>query len=329
MGLPLIETVKLMKYSLLGFEVECNLISLGGESVSDRGIVWHDTPNPTLDKWYISQGERTKTGSFLVDYPGDTLKPDVTYYVRSFATNADGTSYGNELSFKISSSVPVVRTLSVKDIVSGEAYEGMPSSTETPGFTIVIAIDNIGDKEVTDCGFCIGRAPNPTTLGEHISMGKKSNPGNKVTRYSGTIYEDDIYYVRAYAENSVGLAYGSDISFGGVSLYEWVFVATPDHAQLHGLEKDDHPQYLTNERHGKSGLHILGETVPHDMHSKLGGLGSDDHPQYLTANRHDSKERHPLGTVVPYAEPVTNGNHDNPELVFNMDGDIIVGEVCY
>ena len=329
MGLPAIETVRLIKYSLLGFEVECNLISLGGEEVDDRGIVWHDTPDPTLDKWYVSQGSMTKTGSFLVDYPGDTLKTNVTYYVRAFATNQEGTVYGNQLSFKITATTPVVRTLSIKDIVPGEAYEGMPSSTETPGFTVVIAIDNIGDKEVTDCGFCIGRSPNPTTLGEHVSMGKKSNPGNKVTRYSGTIYEEAIYYVRAYAENSVGLAYGTDISFGGISLYEWVFVGTPDHAQLEGLEKDDHPHYLTKERHNKTELHVLGETVPHDTHAKLGGLEKDDHQQYLNENRHDTKERHPLGTVVPYAEPITNGDPDVPELVFDKDGDIIVGEVYY
>lgn len=327
MGLPVIETTKITQYSLLGFEVECNLTDLGGESVSDRGIVWFDAPNPTRDNWYVSQGGKDSTGSFLIDYPGKTLKINTIYYVRAYATNDEGTAYGEELSFSISPAVPIVRTVKVMDIVSGEAYEGMPSNTETPGFTIVVAVDNLGDDEVTEFGFCFGKHPNPTTLGEHRSMGKKTSPGNKVVRYSGTIFEDETYYVRAYAENSTGLAYGNDISFGGLSLYKWVFIATPDHSQLLNLDKDDHPQYLTEERHRVQGLHVLGETVPHDIHARLGVLGADDHPQYLTIERHDTKERHPLGSVIPYAEPITNGDADNPELVFDGSGDVIVGEV--
>jgi hypothetical protein len=327
MSLPSIQTVEITEYSLLGFTVKCNLTSLGGESVSDRGFVWHNTPNPTLDNWWVSQGSKTSTGEFEADYPGDTLQPDTTYYVRAFATNAEGTAYGDQLTFIVVANIPTVETVSIKDIVCGEAYEGMESSTDTPGFTAVIKISNLGDKKVTDCGVCFGTSPNPTVLGNKLSMGQKTTVGNKVSRCPTTILEDEVYYVRAYAENSKGLAYGKDISFGGVSLYEWVFVATPDHGQLEGLGDDDHEQYLTQGRHDTTDRHQLGTVVPHDIHSNLSGLGTDDHPQYLNNARHDLKSAHQLGTVVPYAEPVTNGDPDNPELIFDNNGDIVIGEV--
>lgn len=329
MSLPIIQTVEITQCSLLGFEVKCNLTDLGGEEVNNRGIVWHNTSNPTLEDWWVDQGGLSAPEEFLIDYPGDTLQPDTVYYVRAFATNSEGTSYGNELSFSIPATVPVVSTASIKDIVCGEAYEGMESSTNTPGFTGVITISNVGDKKITDCGVCWGTSPNPTILGNHLSMGIKTTVGNKVARCSTTILEDETYYVRAYAQNSVGLAYGDDIVLGGAALYEWVFIATPDHSQLEGLEDDDHEQYLNEGRHDTTDRHTLGTVVPHDSHRNLSGLGADDHPQYLINARHDLKSKHPLGTVVPYVEPITNGDADNPELLFDSDGDLIVGEVDY
>jgi len=35
-------------------------------------------------------------------------------------------------------------------------------------------------------------------------------------------------------------------------------------------------------------------------HGDLSGLNDDDHPQYLNENRHDLAERHPIGDVVPH-----------------------------
>ena len=72
------------------------------------------------------------------------------------------------------------------------------------------------------------------------------------------------------------------------------------HADLLGLDADDHTQYLNITRHDVTSRHTLGTVVPHDSHSSLSNLSSDDHTQYLNTTRHDSTTRHTLGTVVPH-----------------------------
>jgi len=72
------------------------------------------------------------------------------------------------------------------------------------------------------------------------------------------------------------------------------------HANLSGLDADDHTQYLNTTRHDVTDRHTLGTVVPHDSHSSLSNLSNDDHTQYLNETRHDTTDRHALGTVVPH-----------------------------
>ncbi len=67
----------------------------GGAAVTARGICWSKNPSPT-----ITDSSRTLgagTGNFSVDVK--TLRLGTKYYVRAFATNSKGTSYGEERSF--------------------------------------------------------------------------------------------------------------------------------------------------------------------------------------------------------------------------------------
>ena len=71
-------------------------------------------------------------------------------------------------------------------------------------------ITDDGGAEVTVRGFCWGTGTNPTITDDFLPSGK--GPG----KFTGTIedLEPNIqYHVRAYAENSVGIAYGNEIVF--------------------------------------------------------------------------------------------------------------------
>jgi uncharacterized protein (TIGR02145 family) len=63
--------------------------------VSARGVVYGTSSNPTLSNNFTTDG--TGTGSFTSVLGG--LSPVTTYYVRAYATNGVGTSYGNEFDF--------------------------------------------------------------------------------------------------------------------------------------------------------------------------------------------------------------------------------------
>jgi hypothetical protein len=72
-----------------------NVTSDGGAIVSQRGVCWNSSPNPTVvnNKTVDNSG----VGSFTSLLT--TLIANTTYYVRTYAINSAGTSYGNEVSF--------------------------------------------------------------------------------------------------------------------------------------------------------------------------------------------------------------------------------------
>lgn len=74
-----------------------------GYSVTARGVCWNTTGSPTTLNSKTTDG--TGTGSFTSSLTG--LSASTTYYVRAYATNSQGTGYGQERSFTTESeSVP-------------------------------------------------------------------------------------------------------------------------------------------------------------------------------------------------------------------------------
>ena len=71
------------------------ITSDGGSPVTDRGVCWSTSQNPTTNDAKTSDG--TGSGSFPSSLTG--LLPNTTYYVRAYAINSAQTSYGNTLSF--------------------------------------------------------------------------------------------------------------------------------------------------------------------------------------------------------------------------------------
>jgi CshA-type fibril repeat protein len=68
----------------------------GGATVTARGIVWSTLPNPTID---LSTKTSNSSGNGTYASNLTSLAANTTYYVRAYATNSVGTSYGEEISF--------------------------------------------------------------------------------------------------------------------------------------------------------------------------------------------------------------------------------------
>lgn len=72
-----------------------NVTSDGGESITERGVCWKTSTGPTTsDSKATSSGT---TGAFTASMTG--LSANTLYYVRAYAINTVGTSYGNEVTF--------------------------------------------------------------------------------------------------------------------------------------------------------------------------------------------------------------------------------------
>jgi hypothetical protein len=73
-----------------------NVTSDGGASVTGRGVVYSTSANPTTANSKVTSG--SGTGAFTCNLTN--LQPNTTYYVRAYAVNSKGTSYGGLVSFR-------------------------------------------------------------------------------------------------------------------------------------------------------------------------------------------------------------------------------------
>jgi uncharacterized protein (TIGR02145 family) len=73
----------------------------GGSAVTVRGVCWSTVKNPTTADSFTT--DSLGMGSFKSSVAG--ISPDVTYYLRAYATNSVGTGYGAELSFSTGKSL--------------------------------------------------------------------------------------------------------------------------------------------------------------------------------------------------------------------------------
>lgn len=172
-----------------------NVTSAGNGTVSARGVCWSTSQNPTISNSHTTNG--TGTGTFTSSLTG--LTPNTVYYIRAYATNEAGTAYGSQKTFTTLSNVtiPTVTTNNVSNITT---------STATCGGNVT----SDGGANVTARGVCWSTASNPTISNSHTTNG--SGTGAFTSSLTG-LTPNTTYYVRAYATNGSGTAYGSQKTF--------------------------------------------------------------------------------------------------------------------
>lgn len=172
-----------------------NITADGGTSITARGIAWGLNQNPTIADSKTSNG--TGIGNFSTSLTSLTM--NTTYYVRAYATNSNGTYYGNQVSFKtiISSSIPAISTTDISNIKTTSADGAGNISTD-------------GGATITDRGLVWSTSQNPTTANSKTTSG--TGTGN-FTASLTSLLENTTYYVRAYATNSNSTYYGNQVTF--------------------------------------------------------------------------------------------------------------------
>ena len=170
-----------------------NITDDGGFSITARGVCWSTNQNPTTSDTHTSDG--TGTGSYTSSL--SSLSYNTTYYVRAYATNSKGTSYGEEKTFTTNKIAPTVSTTAATSITANSAVCGGNVTSD-------------GGANVTARGVCYGTSQNPTISGNHTSDG--NGTGQFTSTLTG-LTENTTYYIRAYATNSEGTSYGEQKAF--------------------------------------------------------------------------------------------------------------------
>jgi len=172
-----------------------NISSDGGASVTARGVCWSTSANPTT-ALTTKTSDGTGTGAFTSSLAGLTV--NTTYFIRAYATNSVETAYGNEISFTTSAGVPTLTTTAASSIAQTTSISGGNISSD-------------GGATITARGVCWSISANPTT-----ALTTKTSDGAGTGAFTSSLTgltANTTYYFRAYATNSVGTAYGNQLSF--------------------------------------------------------------------------------------------------------------------
>lgn len=166
----------------------------GGAPIISKGVCWNITADPTIDNDKTSEvGESLSFNSNITQ-----LLPSTSYYVRAYATNSAGTSYGKSVSFKTLGDKPVSNSQNASNIqVSSATLNG----TVNPNFLETTVTFEYGTT---------------TSYGSTVVAQQSPLSGDS----EGTVLADltelapgTIYHFRIKAENSLGITYSSDMTF--------------------------------------------------------------------------------------------------------------------
>ena len=205
---PVLESTEPVVLSTTSAIIGGNIITSGGLEITERGVYWGTEMKPELTGYQVQLG----TGIGLFTYLLEDLTPSTTYYFIAYASNNEGTSFGEELSF-CTRLLPTVITLDVA---------GISNSTALVGGEVLCN----GGEPVIDRGIYWGNLPDPLITGLQVPIGQ----GVGVFTHTLTeLLSGGTYYTQAYAINDVGTAYGEVKSFTTLSLPD---VTTLDAAGL-------------------------------------------------------------------------------------------------
>lgn len=166
-----------------------------GDGFAERGVCYNTSATPTVDNSVTAYTKDTPNATFHVTLSG--LDFATKYYARAYATGEAGTVYGEEVVFTTLPVVPFITTAAITDITGNAAIGGGE-------------VTGNGGAEVTARGIVYGTTQNPDIAGT------KTADGDGVGAFESILSElegNTMYYIRSYATNTAGTAYGPQVAF--------------------------------------------------------------------------------------------------------------------
>jgi gliding motility-associated-like protein len=186
------------KYTATGY----GTITAGTINIISSGVCWGTDPNPLAVAPFTNNAGPLTSGIIGNSMGGDIsgLSAGTTYHVRTFVTTLAGTVYGADITFTTdAASEPFLITKDPHTLM-------IAARTATSGGIIT----DSGGVAITAKGVCWSTSPTPTLADS------KSSDGTGGTDYNSSLINllpNTLYYVRAYAINSVDTGYGNIESF--------------------------------------------------------------------------------------------------------------------
>lgn len=194
-NLPTVLTTAIKNLSTNSAVCGGNITSDGKGGITARGVCWNTLGNPAINDNKTS--DSTGTGIFTSTLTN--LQKGTKYYLRAYAVNSAGTSYGSQDSLTTLTvlAVPTVTTTAMASVLVNSAKSG----------------GNVtfwGGVDVTAKGVCWNTTGSPTIADSKTVDG--TGEGQFSSVLTG-LKQSQHYFIRAYATNSTGTGYGNTLEF--------------------------------------------------------------------------------------------------------------------
>jgi gliding motility-associated-like protein len=136
---PTVTTTAISSISQTSASGGGNVTATGGSTVTGRGICWNISGSPIISDSKTTDG--SGSGSFISSLTD--LSAGTTYYVRAYATNSNGTGYGNQVSF---TALRNSQTVTFSDLPTKTFGDGdfAPDASATSGLPVTFTSSNTG-----------------------------------------------------------------------------------------------------------------------------------------------------------------------------------------
>lgn len=173
-----------------------NITNNGGSLITGKGVCWNKTGTPSVASADGSTANGTGIGVYTSNISG--LDVSTRYYVRAYATNAMGISYGSTEQF-ITAQVPTITTVSPVTSITGTTAVSGGQNISTYGGII------------SSKGICWSTFINPTLASANYTI--NSSSAGAFTGYMGGLSPSTHYYVRAFVTTNIGTGFGQNVEF--------------------------------------------------------------------------------------------------------------------
>lgn len=175
-------------------------------ALTERGFVYGTSPEPT-----VSTGTKAVVSGTSIVYSTTItgLISGVKYYVRPFATNANGTGYGQEYGITTSVSDGIVTT-------------SAPIKVTSMGAEMSVNVISNEGSAIAERGIVWSTSPDPTTVNGTKYVDGAVTTGTFTGMMTG-LSPATLYYVRPYIVNGTTTLYGRQFAFYSafVEKYDW------------------------------------------------------------------------------------------------------------
>jgi len=165
----------------------------GGSSVTERGVCYGTTTNPTYQGTKKLASVIKGSGEFKVELTN--LEGATVYYARAYVVNKKGVAYGNEISFK------------TKDPASPYLVFGTIKVAGAQDLFFDVILKDHGDLIIQEIGLVYNTIKEPTVANNKIA---RSTVESKFKQRISNLTPETLYYVRPYAITANAVLYGEE-----------------------------------------------------------------------------------------------------------------------